>query len=187
MRKNVVVERRAQFGIVRSLASLGRGTEAAPALTRYLSMLRVLRGPRDRDSLMLTAGITAALNDTVGAVVLLEGVMTLDGVLVAGQTNRKSWSSLRTLTPLLLSRGNAERARSSAQVMRQIANTDSLTATRSADVGLADLYLAQAFAALSMPDSARVWATAVTTALRAGASAGHVHTRQAEALLGTLR
>ena len=90
MRKNVVVESRAQFGIVRSLASLGRGTEVAPALTRYLSMLRVLRGPRDRDSLMLTAGITAALNDTVGAVVLLEGVMTLDGVLVAGQTNRKS-------------------------------------------------------------------------------------------------
>ena len=187
MRKNAVVESRAQFGIVRSLASLGRGAEAAPALTRYLAMLRALRRPTDRDSLILTAGITAALSDTAGAVVLLEGVMLLDSVLVTPQTTRKSWSALRTLTPLLLSRGNAERARSYAQVMRQIANTDSLTATRSADVGLADLYLARAFAALSMRDSARVWATAATTALRVGAGAGHLHTREAEALLGTVR
>jgi hypothetical protein len=150
-------------------------------------MLRALRRPTDRDSLILTAGIASALKDTAGAVVLLEGVMTLDSVLVTRQTNRRSWSALRTLTPLLLSGGNAERARTYAQVMRQIADTDSLTATRSADVGLADLYLARAFAALSMPDSARVWASAARTALRAGAGVAHVHTREAEALLAAVR
>ena len=187
MRKNAVVESRAQFGIVRSLASLGRGTEAAPALTKYLAMIRALRGPTDRDSLILTAGITAALNDTAGAVVLLEGVMTLDGVLVTRQTNRRSWTALRTLTPLLLSQGNPERARSYALVMRQIANTDSITATQSADVGLADLYLARAYAALRMPDSARIWASAAQTALRAGAGPRHSTTREAERLLSTLR
>lgn len=187
MRKNPVIESRAQFGIIRSLSSLGRSAEAAPVLTRYLAMLRALRRPTDRDSLILTAAITAALNDTAGAVVLLEGVMVLDSVLVTRQTNRRSWSALRTLTKLLLDRGNAERARIYAQVMRQIANTDSLTTTRSADVGLADLYLARSFAAEGMRDSARVWAAAAATALRTGAGAGHVHTREAEALLGTLR
>ncbi len=186
-RKNAVVESRAQFGIVRSLTMLGRAAEAAPAFTTYLAMLRALKRPTDRDSLILTAGLTAARNDTAGAVVLLEGVMTLDSVLVTPQTNRRSWSALRTLTPLLLSRGNAERARTYAQVMRQIANTDSLTATQSADVGLANLYLARAFAAQRMPDSARVWASAARTALRAGAGPKHSATREAEALLGTLR
>jgi len=71
--------------------------------------------------------------------------------------------------------------------MRTIADTDSLTATRSAGVGLADLYLARSFAAQGMNDSARVWATAATTALRVGTGAGHTRTREAEALLGTLR
>ena len=186
-RKNAVVESRAQFGIVRSLTTLGRTVEAAPAFTTYLAMLRALRRPTERDSLILTAGLTAARNDTTGAVVLLEGVMALDSVLVTPQTNRRSWTALRTLTPLLLSRGNAERARTYAQVMRQIANTDSLTATQSADVGLANLYLAQAFAAQRMPDSARVWASAARTALRAGAGPKHSATREAEALLSTLR
>ena len=139
-------------------------------------MLRSLRHPTDRDSLMLTAGISAALSDTADAVVLFEGVMLLDSILVTSKTTRKSWSALRTLTPFLLSRGNAERARSYAQVMRQIANTDSLNPTRSANVGLADLYLARSFAVQGMRDSARVWATAATTALRAGAGAAHVHT-----------
>ncbi len=186
MRKNAVVESRAQFGIVRSLASLGRGAEAAPALARYLAMLRALRRPTDRDSLILVAGINAALNDTASAVLLLEGVMTLDSVLVTPQTNRRSWSALRTLTPLLLSQGSAERARIYAKVMRGIANTDSLTAIQSADVGLANLYLARAFAGLSMPDSARVWAGAAQKALRSGAGPAHPTTREAEALLAAL-
>lgn len=186
-RKDPVIESRAQFGIVRSLTSLGRGVEAAPAFTKYLTMLRALRRPTDRDSLILTAGLAAALKDTAGAVVLLEGVMTLDSVLAARQTTRRSWSALRMLTPLLLSQGNAERARMYARVMRGIANTDSLTATRSADVGLADLYLARTFAVQGMTDSARVWASAAQTALRAGAGVRHSTTKEAEALLGTLR
>ncbi len=186
-RLNPVIESRAQFGIVRSLTSLGRGAEAAPALTKYLAMLRAQKRPVYRDSLILTANIAAALRDTASATVLLEGVMTLDSVLVTPQTTRRSWSALSTLTPLLLSQGAAERARTYARVMRSIADTDSLTATRSADVGLADLYLARSFAAQGMRDSARVWAAAATTALRAGAGAGHARTREAEALLGTLR
>jgi hypothetical protein len=72
----------------------------------------------------------------------------------------------------LLGRGNAMRARTYAQVMRTIANTDSLTAVRSADVGLADLHIARAFAADGMQDSARVWAAAAQTALRVGAGRG---------------
>ena len=186
-RRSAVIESRAKFGIVRSLATLGRGAEAAPVLTQYLSMLRALRRPTDRDSLILTAAIAAALKDTAGAIVLLEGVMTLDSVLVSPPTNRKSWSAMRMLTPLLLSQGTVERARTYARVMRGIANTDSLTATRSADVGLADLYLARTFAAQGMRDSARVWAIAAQTALRAGAGPRHAQTQEAEALLGTLR
>lgn len=186
-RKNAVIESRAEFGVIRSLSALGRGAEASPVLTRYLAMLRALKRPVDRDSLILTAAIAAALKDTAGAIVLLEGVMTLDSVLANPQTTRKSWSALSTLTPLLLSQGASERARTYARVMRAIADTDSLTGTQSADVGLADLYLARSFAAQGMRDSARTWATAATTALRAGAGAGHVHTRQAETLLATLR
>lgn len=186
-RKDPVIESRAQFGIVRSLSSLGRGVEAAPALTQYLAMLRALKRPVDRDSLILSAGIAAARQDTASAVIMLEGVMTLDGVLLAPQTTRKSWSALRTLVPLLLSQGRAERARTFATVMRQIANTDSITTTQSADVGLANLYLARAFAALSMPDSARVWARAAHTALRVGAGPAHATTREASALMNTLR
>lgn len=186
-RKNAVVESRAQFGVVRCLATLGRGGEAASALTKYVSMMRALKRPVYRDSLILAAGVAAAVTDTAGAVVLLEGVMTLDSVLVVPQTNRRSWTALRTLTPLLLSRGNAERARTYARVMRTIADTDSLTGTRSADVGLADLYIARAFAAQGQRDSARVWAAAAQTALRVGAGPRHATTREAEALLGTLR
>lgn len=186
-RKNALVEARAQFGVVRSLAALGRGAEAAPAFTRYLAMQRALKRPVYRDSLILAANIAAAVTDTAGAVVLLEGVMTMDSVLVVPQTNRRSWTALRTLTPLLLSRGNAERARTYAQVMRTIADTDSLTGTRSADVGLADLYIARAFSAQGQRDSARVWALAAQTALRVGAGPRHATTREAEALLGTLR
>ncbi|MCC6243868.1 MAG: serine/threonine protein kinase [Gemmatimonadaceae bacterium] len=186
-RKNAVVESRAQFGVVRCLATLGRGGEAASAITKYVSMMRALKRPVYRDSLILAASVAAAVTDTAGAVVLLEGVMTLDSVLVVPQTNRRSWTALRTLTPLLLSRGNAERARTYARVMRTIADTDSLTGTRSADVGLADLYIARAFAAQGQRDSARVWAAAAQTALRVGAGPRHATTREAEALLGTLR
>lgn len=186
-RLNPVIESRAQYGVVRSLALLGRGAEAAPALTKYLAMLRALKRPVYRDSLLLTASIAAALKDTATAALLLEGVMTLDSVLVTPQTTRRSWSALGTLTPLLLGQGASERARTYARVMRTIANTDSLTATQSADVGLANLYLARSFAAQGMRDSARVWAAAATTALRVGAGAGHAQTREAEALLGTLR
>ena len=186
-RNSPVVEFRATFGVIRSLAKLGRGAEAAPMLTRYLAMLRVLERPTDRDSLILTAFIAAATQDTARAVVLLERVMTMDSVLVRPPTNRKSWTALRTLTPLLLSQRAPERAVTYARLMRVIANTDSLTGTRSADVGLADLYLAHAFAAQGMRDSARVWALAAQTALRVGAGAQHAQTRDAEALLGTLR
>ncbi|MCC6245273.1 MAG: hypothetical protein IT353_20695, partial [Gemmatimonadaceae bacterium] len=186
-RKDPVIESRAQFGIVRSLSSLGRSVEAAPALAQYLAMLRALKRPVDRDSLILSAGIAAARHDTASAVIILEGVMTLDGVLLAPQTTRKSWSAIRTLVPLLLSQGRADRARTFATVMRQIANTDSLTAVQSADVGLANLYLARAFAALSMPDSARMWAQAAHTALRVGAGPEHATTREASTLLNTLR
>jgi eukaryotic-like serine/threonine-protein kinase len=186
-RNDRVIESRAQFGVVRSLATLGRGAEAATALTRYLAMLRALKRPTDRDSLILSAGVAAALRDTAGAVVLLEGVMTMDGALVAPQTTRKSWTAMRMLTPLLLSQGASERALTCARVMRRIANTDSLTATRSADVGLANLYLARAFNAQGMRDSARFWASAAQTALRVGAGARHAQTQDAEALLGTLR
>ncbi len=186
-RQNAEIEFRATFGVVRSLARLGRGAEAAPVLTRYLAMLRARESPTDRDSLILTAFIAAAKRDTARAVTLLERVMTMDSVLVIPPNNRKSWTAMRTLTPFLLSQRSAERAANYARLMRRIADTDSLTATRSADVGLADLYLARAFAAQGMRDSARVWATAAATALRVGAGSTHAQTREAEALLGTLR
>ncbi len=187
LRKSPVVEYRANFGVIRSLARLGRGAEAAPVFARYLAMLRALGRPTHRDSLILTASIAAATRDTARAVVLLERVMTMDSVLVIPPNDRKSWTALRTLTPLLLSQQMPERAMTYARIMRRIADTDSLTGTRSADVGLANLYLAHAFAAQGMRDSARVWALAAQTALRVGAGAQHAHTREAETLLGTLR
>ena len=186
-RGNRVVEGRALFGVIRSLAALGRGTEAAPVLARYLTMTRNLQRPVERDSLILTACISAAMRDTVSAVVILERVMVLDGVLASPPTTRKSWTALRTLTPLLLSQRAPERARTYALLMRRIADTDSLTATRSADVGLANLYMAQAFALQGMRDSARVWANAAQTALRFGAGVRHAQTREAETLVNALR
>jgi len=98
-RFNPVIESRAQFGVIRSLTSVKRGAEAAPALTRYLVMLRAQKRPVYRDSLILTAFIAAALKDTAAAVVLLEGVMTLESVLVTPPTTRRPWTALSTLTP----------------------------------------------------------------------------------------
>jgi len=156
LRQSPVVEYRATFGVIRSLARLGRGAEAAPILTRSITMLRALQRPIDRDRLICTAFIAAATRDTARAVVLRERVMTMDSVSVIPPTDRKSWTALCTLTPLLLSQRAPERAGTYARLMHRIADTDSLTGTRSADVGLADLYLARAFAAQGMRDSALV-------------------------------
>jgi eukaryotic-like serine/threonine-protein kinase len=186
-RNNLPVETRALFGVIRSLSALGRGREAQPILTRYLAMKRELDESPLRDSLILHAFIAAALRDTARAVMDLEQVMAMDSVIAVPPTNRKSWTALRTLTPLLLSQRAPQRAEVYARLMRGIANTDSLTALRSADVGLADLYLARAFEALGQRDSARVRAAAAQVALRAGAGPQHAQTREADVLAARLR
>jgi hypothetical protein len=187
IRQLPVVEGRALLGIVRSLAALDRSPEGALIAEQYLTLVRGLKGPVDRDSLIVTSFVAAGAHDTAAAIARLEHVLEMDGVLRSPPRNRKSWTALRTITPLLLSQGATDRAATYARLMRGIADIDSLTTTRSADVGLADLYLARAFAAGGSRDSARVRARAARVALGAGAGQAHAQTRAAADLIAALR
>jgi hypothetical protein len=106
--------------------------------------------------------------------------------LFCGTRTRRSRAPLVDLTCIVLGQGRPAEALALARSLRDIDLVDSLAATRTADVGLADLFLARAYVGLGRQDSALTYAPAALAALTAGAGPASPATRDASLLLASL-
>jgi serine/threonine-protein kinase len=179
------IERRATLGMARATARLGRVQDARRAFAHMLELSRQLGRPTQRDSLFVNASIEVAAGDSARAVADFERVLRLDGYY-EGRRTRKSRAPLLDLTRITLAQGRWAEALQRAYALRQIDLVDSLAATRSADVGQADLLIARAYAGVGSVDSAALYAKAALTALTAGAGASNSGTSDAATLLASL-
>ena len=173
------------MGVARATARLGQVQDARRAFAHMLELSRQLGRPIQRDSLFVTASIEVASGDSARAVADFERVLQLDGYY-EGKRTRKSRAPLLDLARITLGQGRWAEALQKARVLRQIDLVDSLAATRSADVGQADLLIARAYAGLGRVDSAAVYGRAALAALTAGAGAAHPGTHDAATLLASL-
>jgi tetratricopeptide (TPR) repeat protein len=181
----VEVERRALMGVARSNARLGRVGDAQRAFRRELELGRQQGRAVARESLFVTASIVLAAGDSSQAASDFQAVLRRDGYF-DGRRTRQSRAPLLDLTRITLGRGRWLEALGLARSLRDIDTIDSLAAVRSADVGLANLLIAQAFSGLGREDSALAYARAALTALSAGAGPASPASREASALLASL-
>ena len=184
-RATLEVERRALIGVARQSAKLGRPAEAASALGRALALARTMQRPVARESLFVGGTIALANRDTARALADLEAVLRRDGWF-EGKASRQSRAALADLTRLLLARRAPDRALPLARGLRDLNLLDSLAATRSADVGEANLLIARAHLGLGATDSARRYAAAALPALAFGGGSAHPLIREATALRDSL-
>ncbi|HYC34090.1 MAG TPA: hypothetical protein VEB59_17490 [Gemmatimonadales bacterium] len=133
----------------------------------------------------MAATIALAEHDTLRAADGFQQVLHLDGFLDGART-RTSRALLLDLTRLTLGRGRYAEALDLALALREMDLVDSLAATRSADVGVADMLAARAYQGMGQADSALAYARAGVTALTAGLGPGSSVTREAAELLASL-
>ncbi len=138
-----------------------------------------------RESLFVAASIAVADHDSAQAATAFRKVLQLDGFF-EGIRRRNSRAPLLDLTRITLGRGGAREALELALALRRLDLVDSLAAVRRADVGQADLLVAQAYLALGRRDSALAYARGAATALATGLGASSTLAREAADLLASL-
>jgi serine/threonine-protein kinase len=181
----VEVERRSLMGVARADARLGHIAAAEAALDRMLQLARQQGRAVARESLFVSATIALGRADSSRAAATFERVLRQDGFF-DGTRTRKSRAPLVDLTRIVLGQKRSAEALTLARSLRDIDLVDSLAATRSADVGLADLLIARAYVGLGRQDSALTYARAAVVALTAGAGPASTTTRDASLLLAAL-
>jgi eukaryotic-like serine/threonine-protein kinase len=181
----VEVERRSLMGMARANARLGRIEAAEAAFQRMLELARQQGRAVARESLFVSATIALGRADSSRAGATFERVLRQDGYF-DGTRTRRSRAPLVDLTRIVLGQGRPAEALDLARSLRDMDLVDSLAATRSADVGLADLFIARAYLGLGRQDSALTYARAALTALTAGAGPGSPATQDASVLLASL-
>ena len=183
--KNLETERRALIGVARASSKVGDIPRARATFQRVLAIARRQNRPASRDSLYLAASIALATGDTASASRLFEAVLREDGYY-SGPPTVRSRAPLLELARIRLAQSAPAEALGYARALRTLGLTDSIAQFQSADVGEADLLAARAFSALSMGDSAAVYARAAATALPVGAGTTNPLTLQARALADSL-
>lgn len=181
----VEIERRALMGIARNGARLGDAAKARRAFGRMVMLAHQQGRAVERESLFVAASIAVAEHDTLRAAAGFQQVLRDDGFF-DGDRTRRSRAPLLELARLTLGRGRYAEALDLALALRELDMVDSLAATRSADVGQANMLAARAYQGLGRRDSAIAYARAGVTAVTAGLGAGSPAAREAVALLRAL-
>lgn len=179
------IERRAIMGAARMSARLGDVAAARRAFRRMLELARRQGRTMERESLFVTATIALAEGDTGRAAEGFRAVLRRDGFFDATRT-RTSRAPLLELVRITLGQGRAREALELALALREIDLVDSLAASRSADVGQANLHVARAYLALGLRDSALAYARDGAAAIDAGAGRSSPLAAEAAELLASL-
>jgi serine/threonine-protein kinase len=179
------LERRALMGVARMSARQGDLPAARQAFRRELELAHRQGRDVQRESLFVAASIAVADHDSAQAATAFRKVLQLDGFF-EGIRRRNSRAPLLDLTRITLGRGGAREALELALALRRLDLVDSLAAVRSADVGQADLLVAQAYLALGRRDSALAYARGAATALATELGASSTLAREAADLLASL-
>ncbi|HET8655103.1 MAG TPA: serine/threonine-protein kinase [Longimicrobiaceae bacterium] len=174
------------YGMAEVELARGRLAEAERWIAEEKRVNALLPDPRPATGLILDAALTHARGDAPGALAMYARALRIMGYDGGKRPFGMRPVLVRAAEAALDARAPA-RALEYARAAHGIATADSLTETRSAYVGEARLLEARALLASGDTAAARTAAGLALAGLRYGAGADHPRTRQAAALLATLR
>jgi hypothetical protein len=182
-------EGRARFGLALAEVQLGQLAEARRTAARFERIASVtdLRSTDDQvtDGRILEAWLALSARDSARAFARVAAVLRANGY-EDGRRARVFRAALILAAETALSLGRAADALRFARDARTIATSDTLSETRSAYVGDAELVEGRALLARGDSAAARAAIARGVQALRSGAGASHPGVRAGEALLAAL-